>query len=323
MSKSDTEPASGRTRRVSELERRIAESRHLRSLVRDPDLVAVRMDTSRRRTVAGLWVFLATGLVFTTTGVQDFLAGNRAMTDPMWWAAWTVEPMFAGLLIVLLNFEATILAHGIAPEAAWWSRLKHVLLGSTLFMNVVPQLAPLLGAGSVNLGSLAVHAIIPVIVYGLAEVIPIIQARSRAVILASYENADHHTPAETPPKPPEAAPSAPAPAEPEPEPTPVESAASSLDSGADTREHTDPSEVSGETEPAAAGSAVLGRVRPSSVRLPEHVVDKLTDARNEAYRSGRSLTAADIQRLLKLPETLATQLATELAIPDTNGHPVS
>ncbi|SFD67349.1 hypothetical protein SAMN04487819_1024 [Actinopolyspora alba] len=339
MAKSDFDSESGRTRRVSDLERRIAESRHLRSLVRDPDLVAVRMETSRRRTVAGLWVFLATGLVFTTTGVHDFLAGNRAIGDPMWWAAWTVEPMFAGLLIVLLNFEATILAHGIAPEAAWWSRIKHVLLGSTLFMNVVPQLAPLLGAGSVNLGSLAVHAIIPVIVYGLAEVIPIIQARSRAVILASYETADQHTPTETtpaepPPKPPEPEPSAPAPIEAEPmlappaptesETEPVQSAASSLDSGADTREHTDPSEVSGEPEPAAGDSAVLGRVRPSSMRLPEHVVDKLSEAREHAYRTeGRSLTAADVQDIVRLPDTLATTLVAELAVPDTNGHPVS
>ncbi|SFE30021.1 Protein of unknown function [Actinopolyspora alba] len=132
--------------------------------------------------------------------------------------------------------------------------------------------------------------------------------------------ADQHTPAEPPSDTPMPAPAIST----ESETEPVQSAAVSPDSGADTTETTEEfTEISGETEPAAGDSAVLGRVRPSSMRLPEHVVDKLTDARNEAYRSGRSLTAADIQRLLKLPETLATQLADELAVPDTNGHRVT
>ena len=175
----------GRTRRVERLGARIAESKRLRPLSLDPDLIAVQMERTRRRTVAGLWFFLALGLSFTTTGVQAFLAGGATSADPVWWAAWTVEPMFAGLLILLLNFEAVILAHGVDPNHHWWTRIKRVLLASTLFMNVVPQLNP----ERFRLGSLAVHLIIPVVVYGLAEVIPVIQARSRQVILQGYARA--------------------------------------------------------------------------------------------------------------------------------------
>ncbi|WP_233576272.1 hypothetical protein [Saccharopolyspora rhizosphaerae] len=119
------------------------------------------MERNGRRTLAGLWFFLALGLVFTTTGVQQFLAGRSTTADPLWWAAWTVEPMFAGLLIVL-NFEAVILAHGVSPDHQW-SRLKRVLLTSTLLMNVIPQVLPLLRGrwAEFNAGSAVVHAIIP------------------------------------------------------------------------------------------------------------------------------------------------------------------
>ncbi|WP_207630570.1 MULTISPECIES: hypothetical protein [unclassified Actinopolyspora] len=320
MSKPAVDSQTGRTRRVSDLERRIAESRHLRSLVRDPDLVAVRMDTSRKRTLAGLWTFLALGLVFTTTGVQQFLAGDRVISDPMWWAAWCVEPMFAGLLIVLLNFEAVILSHGITPDHAWWTRLKHTLLASTLAMNVIPQLAPLTGDGAFNLGSLAVHAIIPIIVYGLAEVIPVIQARARQVIHHSYDTTDHHTPTEPEPSPEGTEPS-PVPDSDTPEPSetaPEESAESAAVELADKTSGSEPSESDSEPGPAR-----LAPVRPSSVRLPESVLNTLTTAREEAYSSGRSLSATDIQRLTKLPERTSAQLAEELAVPDTNGHAMS
>lgn len=321
MAKPAVDSQAGRTRRVSDLERRIAESRHLRSLVRDPDLVAVRMDTSRKRTLAGLWTFLALGLVFTTTGVQQFLAGDRVISDPMWWAAWCVEPMFAGLLIVLLNFEAVILSHGITPNHAWWARLKHTLLASTLAMNVIPQLAPLTGDGAFNLGSLAVHAIIPIIVYGLAEVIPVIQARARQVIHHSYDNADH-TSTEPDPRPEPPADMVEATSMPDSD-TPEPSETASGDSAESVA-----AEPIGEVqepvpqEPASEPTP-LGPVRPSTVRLPESVLNTLTTARDEAYSSGRSLSATDIQRLTKLPERTSAQLAEELAVPDTNGHAMS
>lgn len=288
----------GRTKRVKGLESRIAESRQLRALVRDPDLLAVRIDGSRRRTLAGLWFFLALGLAFTTAGVQDFLAGDRPVSDPMWWAAWAVEPMFAGLLIVLLNFEATILAHGVEPDSDWWSRIKAVLLSSTLFMNVAPQLAPLFGTGTVNVGSLAVHAIIPVVVYALAEVIPVIQARARRVILDGYAAADHTAPA----------PATPAPTKPreatQPEPAPSSSRAQA--GSAST-----PAEPAPAPAPALAGSSES--VRAGSVKLPPQVADKLRALRDEVAHEGRELTTADVQQAVRVPDEMAARIVAEFA----------
>lgn len=269
-----TDQESGRTRRVERLGARIAESKRLRPLSLDPDLIAVAMERTRRRTVAGLWFFLALGLSFTTTGVHAFLAGDAGIGDPVWWAAWTVEPMFAGLLILLLNFEAVILAHGVAPGHHWWTRIKRVLLGATLFMNVVPQLDP----ARFQLGSLAVHLIIPVVVYGLAEVIPVIQARSRQVVMQGYADAvQHDSPAETVATEQQTA-AAPAVAEP-----------------------------SIPTTPAVAPGPVT-----RAPRLPAHVMDALKRVRDQAGESGDGFTPADVQRVVNVPDAMAAAIHADL-----------
>lgn len=269
-----TDQDSGRTRRVERLGARIAESKRLRPLSLDPDLIAVAMERTRRRTVAGLWFFLALGLSFTTTGIQAFLAGDAGIGDPVWWAAWAVEPMFAGLLILLLNFEAVILAHGVQPDHHWWTRIKRVLLGATLFMNVVPQLDP----ARFQLGSLAVHLIIPVVVYGLAEVIPVIQARSRQVVMQGYADAEQHdSPAET-------------------VATEQQLAAAPV-----------MAELSTPTTPAEAPGPVT-----RAPRLPAHVTDALKRARDQASETGDGFTPADVQRVVNVPDAMAAAIHADL-----------
>ncbi|SFS46922.1 hypothetical protein [Saccharopolyspora flava] len=289
----------GRTRRVRKLGDRISEARRLRGLIRDPDLQAVEMERNGRRTLAGLWFFLALGLVFTTTGVQQFLAGKATSADPLWWAAWTVEPMFAGLLIVLLNFEAVILAHGVSPDHQWWSRLKRVLLTSTLLMNVIPQLLPLLRGlwAEFNAGSAVVHAIIPVIVYGIAEVIPVIQARQRQVILAAYAATDRNRHEES-------------------EQPVVSDQLEGLERPV--------TEVIDRRQPAerpAKPSAAL-----KSMNLPADIHKSITDAWERAKADGREFTPADVRQVVRLPEPMATQIATDLNATEhsaTNGHAVA
>ncbi len=294
----ETEDSShdGRTRRVRKLGDRISEARRLRGLIRDPDLQAVEMERNGRRTLAGLWFFLALGLVFTTEGVQRFLAGNATSADPLWWAAWTVEPMFAGLLIVLLNFEAVILAHGVKPDHQWWSRLKRVLLTSTLAMNVIPQLIPLLRGrwAEFNAGSAVVHAIIPVIVYGIAEVIPVIQARQRQVILAAYAATD-------------------APSQEQLEvPKQVE---------VPDRPVTETTDRPKPVERPANTSVVR-----KSMNLPADILKAITDAWERAKADGREFTPADVRQVVRLPEPMAAQIVADLNAtepPATNGHAVA
>ena len=291
----------GHTRRVQALEYDIAESRRLRPLLADPDHVAVVMQRHARRTLAGLWTFLCLGLVFTTTGVQRFLAAGTAPEDPLWWAAWCVEPMFAGLLVTLLNFEAVILSHGVTPGHAWWARLKHTLLASTLAMNVIPQLAPLLGDGGFNLGSLAVHAIVPLIVYGVAEVIPLIQARTRQII---------QTVNDQPAAPEDVAPAA---------PTELRPGLSEFVPDCDQPTPEQPTVDEQNPTPSAPVSpdvADLAAVR--LLKLPDSVVAKLRDAQQGATAQGREVTTTDVQQAVKLPDAMAERIVTELT--GHNGH---
>ena len=310
----------GQTRRVRKLGNRIQEARNLRSLVRDPDLQAVEMERQGRRTLVCLWFFLALGLVYTTTGVQEFLAKGTTRADPMWWAAWCVEPMFAGLLITLLNFEAVILAHGVKPDHEWWARLKNVLLGSTLGMNVIPQLEPLVhGWESFSLGSLAVHAIIPVIVFGIAEVIPVIQARQRQVILLGYEAADQAErdsaneheenqeevdQEEVEPEDQDAGPDhedQPEPAEPE--------------QNEDQAEEPEPRHVS---QPPAAPQPASSAPLRKAPKLPAPMIDQLKRAYERAAADGRRFTVADVHQVVRLPEAMARQVVDEFTT--HNGH---
>ncbi|HWO66672.1 MAG TPA: hypothetical protein VNO31_42245 [Umezawaea sp.] len=182
--------SAGVTKRVVDLRRKKAESSQLRGLVDDPDMLAVRIEGQRRTITRGMWFFLTLGLGFTTAGVQDFLAGHRPITDPLWWAAWLAEPMLAGILIMLLVFESEVLSHGLAVDDVWVKRLKRTLLTSTLFMNVWPALAPIWSAGKpFEFGNLAIHLIVPLVVFMVAEVMPVIQQRMNEAILKAYRAA--------------------------------------------------------------------------------------------------------------------------------------
>lgn len=178
----------GVTKRVVDLRRRRAESAQLRGLVDDPDMVAVRIESQRRLITRGMWFFLALGLGFTTAGVQDFLAGHRPLSDPLWWAAWLAEPMLAGILIMLLVFESEVLHRGVPVDSKWVEWLKRILLGSTLFMNVYPTVAVRPGE-RFEVGNLAIHVMVPVVVFGVAEVMPVIQQRMNQAITDAYRAA--------------------------------------------------------------------------------------------------------------------------------------
>ncbi|GAB2972608.1 hypothetical protein GCM10027184_22820 [Saccharothrix stipae] len=187
----------GVTRRVVGLRRKVAESARLRGLVDNPDMVAVRIESQRRLITRGMWFFLALGLGFTTAGVQDFLAGHRPVSDPLWWAAWLAEPMLAGILIMLLVFESEVLHRGVPVDSKWVDWLKRILLGSTLFMNVYPTIAVRPGE-RFEVGNLAIHVMVPVVVFGVAEVMPVIQQRMNQAITDAYRAAATTPPAPAP-----------------------------------------------------------------------------------------------------------------------------
>ncbi|PRW61997.1 DUF2637 domain-containing protein [Actinopolyspora mortivallis] len=108
--------------------------------------------------------------------------------------------------------------------------------------------------------------------------------------------------------------------EPVPETTPKNSADTAPTETSPEGERSEPAPVSESGDAPAAGVS-LPPVRPSSVKLPDHVLHRLSAAREHAYRTeGRSLTAADVHNIVRLPEALTNKLVTELALPDTHGH---
>ncbi|WP_199439421.1 hypothetical protein [Umezawaea beigongshangensis] len=184
--KRHNDSSTAETRRVRGLRAQLHEAHDVHRLAADPLLGAVRADRFRVSVTRSMWFFLAIGLGFTTTGVHDFLAGHLTAADPMWWGAWLVEPALAGILITLLRWEAEMLSKGLAVDHQAVTRLKRVLLGATLVTNVWSSLRP--ASGSVDAGMVFLHVVIPVVVYLLAEVMPVIQQRcntARELALAS------------------------------------------------------------------------------------------------------------------------------------------
>lgn len=265
--------AAGVTKRVVDLRRRKAESAHLRGLVDDPDMVAVRIESQRRTITRGMWFFLTLGLAFTTAGVQDFLAGHREHSDPLWWAAWLAEPMLAGILIMLLMFEAEILSRGLTITDVWVGRLKKVLLSSTLVMNVWPAVAPwLTGNERFDGGNLAIHIIVPVVVFGVAEVMPVIQHKFNEAITRAYRDAVRDT-RPVPPTP-TAQPAAPT------------------------------------VETTAPRTAAL--TTASRVKLPAQILDQVKAKAAELASEGRELTADDVRTVVRVTPEMAAQIAAEV-----------
>lgn len=163
------------TRAVRRLRAQLDEAQDIHQLTTNPLLGAVRADRFRVSVTRSMWFFMTCGLGFTATGVQAFLAGHLGPADPMWWGAWLVEPAFAGILITLLRWEAEMLAHGLAVDDSPVKWLKRVLLGATLITNVWSSLRP--PDGEVNAGMVFLHLVIPLVVFLLAEVMPVIQQR--------------------------------------------------------------------------------------------------------------------------------------------------
>ncbi|ASO21546.1 hypothetical protein AHOG_19620 [Actinoalloteichus hoggarensis] len=277
----------GVTKTVIRLRHRQAESRNLRTLADDPDVVAARLERTRRRITAGMWWFLAAGLVFTTAGVHEFIAGDREITDPLWWAAWFVEPMVAGILILLLNWESEILSRGIEPDSDQTTNLKRFLLFCTFFMNVYP---PLFGGDGIDFGMLFIKGMVPVIVFLLAEAMPVVQRRMRQAISDCYATARMHTP-EPDPNP-----------APTPEPVVEEETVTPV-----PPEDPVPHPVS-----IDVGAAVRG------LRLPDSVIPALQTAADAAAAESRPVTVEDIRTAVRVPVPIAERITA--ALHPVNGH---
>jgi hypothetical protein len=266
------------TRSVRKLRARLDESHQLHQLTGDPQLNAVRVDRFRASVTRCMWLFLAAGLGFTTTGVHDFLAGHLGPADPMWWGAWLVEPALAGILITLLRWEAEMISRGISADHQTVKRLKRVLLGATLVTNVWSSIRP--PSGPINHGMVFLHLVIPLVVYLIAEVMPVIQQRCTTARDKALN---------APPPPPPVRLAATTPTVPE-DPSPGQSVPNSA-----------------VTSPAPV---VVPTVR---LRLPAPMLAALRDKSAQVRELGRELTAQDVQDAVKVAPEYAARIVRELA----------
>ncbi|MEV6604888.1 hypothetical protein [Kutzneria sp. NPDC051319] len=279
------------TDRVRKLRAELHEAHDLHALSEDPLRHIVALERLRVSVTRSMWWGLAAGLGFTTVGVHDFLAGDKPISDPMWWGCWLVEPALAALLITLLRWESEMLSRGVAiptgrPDKTTgpvqW--LKRVLLGSTLVMNVVPTLWPRAGSGEqVTPGSVFVHIVIPIVVFLVAEVMPLIQT-------GFTKAKERHTPKAA---------------------AGVTAAVVRESNPRLPQTTTSPAiEPVSATTPAPARPAVAAAATPSRSAIPDAMRTKLVDLRADL---GRSLTPEDIRSALRVPEGYAAQLAASLA----------
>lgn len=281
MTRAMTDPQTGprQPRPVRKLSKRLEVARQLHDLEQDSALDIVDIERLRVSVTRSLWFFLALGSVFTTTGVQDFLAGHLTPADPVWWGCWGVEPCLVGILITVLRWEAAMIAReiDIASRAVDW--LKRFLLCSTLVMNVVPALFP--REGGVSAGMLAAHLMVPILVFFLAEVMPVVQARCtqarRAITLPDVTVTKR--------------PAASSPSVPATPAAPVEAAPPLVNR-----------DVSA-AEPPALSLDGLG--------LP---VAMQAQVRQLVASLDRPVTAADVQQATRLPLPLAVKVADRLAL---------
>ncbi|EMD27388.1 hypothetical protein [Amycolatopsis azurea] len=268
--KSDGEDTPPPSRRVRALADQLHEARDVHRLSTDPMLGAVTADRFRASITRTMWVFLAIGLGFTTTGVHDFLAGDRPITDPLWWGAWLAEPALAGILVTLLRWEASMLSHGVTVDVRPVRYLKRLLLGATLVANVWAGLAP--AHGAVSKGMVFFHLVIPLVVFLLAEVMPVIQqtcTRVREQALAT----------------------GPAPASTN---TVRQAAASPV------------------TMPAEIQTPRPSGVSGTLAKLPASIRTTVTGITETAHDAGRPVTAADLTARVNLPDAMLATLVDEL-----------
>ncbi|WP_432049570.1 hypothetical protein [Verrucosispora sp. NA02020] len=288
-------------RQVRKLSRRLDVARQLHDLEQDAALDIVDIERLRMSVTRSMWFFLAVGSVFTTTGVHDFLAGDLTPADPVWWGCWGVEPCLVGILITVLRWEAAMIARGIDIDSRAVDWLKRFLLGSTLVMNVVPALWP--REGGISAGMLAAHIMVPVLVFFLAEVMPIVQARCtqarRAITLTAPDTAAP-APATTVPTP---APASPA----EVPATPASVAAPPVSPLAPVERLADPRT---QTVPAAA-------VELDGLGIP---VAMQAQIRQLVADSATAVTAVDIQRATRLPLPIAARVVDRLTPVTANGY---
>ncbi|MEB3368062.1 hypothetical protein [Saccharopolyspora mangrovi] len=198
----------GRTRRVLELEREVAEREHLAALqaqhaethVESPKTLKLRQASrdaeDKRRELANparialrdaraqLWAnivgFLAAliALGWSTANVQHTAALGVQHGTAGWWLAWGVEPLISATLLTVMGSTAYLATRQVTVNDPWVTAAKWIPLVYTVVLNCWTSLpAGLIAHPAMELlRGLIVHSVGPAMVVLLVHTLPVLWA---------------------------------------------------------------------------------------------------------------------------------------------------
>jgi hypothetical protein len=137
----------------------------LREYQQDPSVAALSIERSRERLDRWGWLFIVLGLLFTTVNVAVFVLGPVPEKGYAWYeiaVAVVVEPMVAGLLLVLLRGEQIAGRHGL-KTGRWARNTRWTALAFTYLANTWTYWA----VGDVR--GIFIHSVPVVLVFLAAE----------------------------------------------------------------------------------------------------------------------------------------------------------
>lgn len=169
----------GTTERVRKLADDAAEARQLRWLEKLADVRVLRLGKQRKAFQVLVIAALAIGLASTLINVQAFAAIGEAKFSPGWFASWGTDAVFSLGLVGILLAEGWLIAADHPVKAKSVKRTKRFLLGATTAMNCWNPVLDAIAThgGPTAIGHVVLHGLIPIAVFGLAEVLIAISER--------------------------------------------------------------------------------------------------------------------------------------------------
>lgn len=192
----------GRTRRVKELERQVAEAHlvaqlqaddtplvidtpkvrsrraaayeayRLHELAQDPVMRAWQAARMRKVLTAAGMVSLTLALAWSTVGVHGFASEGAPPWSPAWIMAWLVEPFLSIGLLVIVGAKAYLGGRGQPVKSKTLNRIEYAFLALTLGMNAWPHMP--WSVEEFSLARLVLHVLGPIVAVAIVTALPII-----------------------------------------------------------------------------------------------------------------------------------------------------
>lgn len=162
--------------------RAAGEAAAVRAHLRDPDVVAWRVERVRTVVDRLIWTGMVAGLLFTMANVQQFAAAGAPAWSARWCIAWLLDPTVSLVLLGVL-FAERLTAREQIPAGPWTRCGKWALLGATYVMNTWASWQAGDAAGVV------LHSVPPLVVFVAAEAISELHDKLTECVHRAYTTA--------------------------------------------------------------------------------------------------------------------------------------